>query len=403
MLFWLICALITAAVTWFTLRPVIVRAAITHESHNPDLLVYKDQLSELDRDAAGGLLTPDEAEAARIEVSRRILAADEGHRSHAPATTTTPGIFSQLVFYLSAAVIVTGAAGLYLVNGSPGYGSRPFAIRAEKSPSGAPVGELIARVEARLREVPGDGRGWDVLAPVYLKQQRHQDAIRAYSRAIELLGENRARLRGLAEAHLAQSNGIVGPEVRKAYEKILAKEPELIAPRFWLAVGLEQDGDAEGAAAAYQALLKGVSGNDAASSRRLPPALAQLIRARLASIKGNSPTQPLAPKKQDDAGSGSEVGKGPPPPAGVASGMSSDQRQAMIEQMVSGLATRLQNSGGSAEEWQRLIRAYWVMGRRPQATAALEKARATFADDAEVGGQLTALAEELGMKPPVKP
>lgn len=41
-----------------------------------DQAVYRDQLQELDRDIERGLLTPEEAAATRLEVQRRILAAD---------------------------------------------------------------------------------------------------------------------------------------------------------------------------------------------------------------------------------------------------------------------------------------------------------------------------------------
>ena len=397
MLFWLICAMLTAAVTVTTVRPMLSRASATHPD-DEDLRVYTEQLGEIDRDVARGLLTSEEAKSARIEISRRILAArpvaataDKRAAAVEPVaghgeSAAKPA--ANAMIYAVAAVIAFGSLGLYLRQGAPGYPSKPFAERAAQSPERAGVGELVARVEARLREAPDDGRGWDVLAPVYLKQQRNEEAIRAFGRAIELLGESRERLRGLAEAYLAASNGIVGKEVREAFTKILAKEPQLIAPRFWLAVGLEQDGDRAGAAVAYRALLESAT---AAGQPELPPALHQLIRERLAAVTGTAPP----PKQVPDADAA--AGKGPPPPAGMAEGMSAGQQAEMIEQMVSGLAKRLQSDGGSPEEWQRLIRAYWVMGRKPEAAAALTKAKAQFGSNADTARQLDNFAKTLGM------
>ena len=71
----------------------------------------------------------------------------------------------------------------------------------------------------------------------------------------------------------------------------------------------------------------------------------------------------------------------------------------MIEQMVSGLAKRLKENGGSQQEWQRLIRAYWVLGRREQAAMALAQAKKQYAKDTGITQQLDAFAQELGLKP----
>jgi len=413
MLFWITCALLTAAVTVMTLRPILSRRPIEPGamSAEADLRVYKDQLSEVERDVARGLLTGQEAESARLEVSRRILSVDGTDEMAEPKQRST---FAEIVFYLSAAIVVISSLGLYLAYGSPGYRNQPHAARANQPANQASVNELVARVEARLREAPNDGQGWDVLAPVYLKRGRNRDAAQAYRKAIELLGETRKRLRGLAEAVLASTNGIVAPEARMAFEKILAKEPNLIAPRFWLAVGKEQDGDHKGAATAYRALLK-----TNPQSPPLPPALRQLITERLAVVVGGgAPTSGAKPapsvkaseaaKPGEGAKSGEgeasapraapEAGKGPPPPSGMTQGMSAKQRAEMIEQMVSGLAERLVENGGTEQEWQRLMRAYNVLGRSEKALAALAQAKTQFAGDAAAVTRLDAFAKALGIE-----
>jgi cytochrome c-type biogenesis protein CcmH len=382
MIFWLICALLTVAVTIVTLRPILAGASIGAATDDPDQRVYKEQLAEVERDIERGLLTGDEAQAARLEISRRLLAVQPVKPRDASAGST---FFTGMVFYLASAIIVVSSLGLYLSYGSPGYRAHPFAERAKKPAARAPVQELIARVEARLREAPDDGRGWDVLAPVYLKQNRYQDAIMAFNQAITLLGENRSRLRGLAEAYLAETKGIVVPEVRAAFLKILAKEPRLIAPRFWLAVGLEQDGDKEAAVKAYRALLEGSNDKGEAA---LPASLRQLIGERLAAVTGkvSPPSGPLP-----------DAGEVPALRSDMAKGMSPKQRSAMIEQMVARLAERLGSSGGTVQEWQRLIRAYWVLGRREQAAKSIAQARKKFASDSAAKDQLDKFAKALGI------
>lgn len=364
-----------------TLRPLLRQSsdlADGESSQSADLRVYKEQLEEVDRDVSRGLLTGDEAKAARIEVSRRLLAADEADTERSEVgSARSVGV----VFYAVSGFVVLSSLGFYLAYGSPGYSNRPHAVRASIPAKKAGVGELIARVEARLRTKPDDGQGWDVLAPVYLKQGRNRDAVRAYQKSIELLGENAKRLQGLSEAILAATNGAVVPAARKALRKLLALQPNLIAPRFWLAVAKEQDGDKKAAADAYRALLKPPEGKPP-----LPPQLQQLINERLAAVSG---------------GAGSSVnqdaGKGPSPPPEMVQGMSAEQRNQMINQMVTGLAERLNNGGGTEQEWQRLIRAYAVLGRKQEAVSALKKAKLQFAKDAEALGRLDAFAKTLGV------
>src|SRR5262249_30652947 len=120
----------------------------------------------------------------------------------------------------------------------------------------AGVEELVARVEARLRTNPGDGQGWDVIAPVYLRLERFRDAAEAFRRAIDLNGESPRRLSSLAESTVLANDGIVTGPARKADQRLLELEPGRMEARFGLALAKEQDGDFEEAEAAYRTLME---------------------------------------------------------------------------------------------------------------------------------------------------
>ena len=74
MMLWFVMALMTAAAIFAVLWP-LSRSAATRSGS--DVEVYRDQLEEIARDRAGGLIGAAEAEAARIEVSRRLIAAGD--------------------------------------------------------------------------------------------------------------------------------------------------------------------------------------------------------------------------------------------------------------------------------------------------------------------------------------
>jgi cytochrome c-type biogenesis protein CcmH len=76
--------------------------------------------------------------------------------------------------------------------------------------------------------------------------------------------------------------------------------------------------------------------------------------------------------------------------------MSAEQQQ-MVRGMVERLATRLAQSGGSAEEWARLIRAYSVLHETDKAKETLVAARAALGGDAAAVANLDTLARDLGI------
>src|SRR6478609_944013 len=87
MALWFVFALMTAAATFAVLLPLGRKGAV---AGGTDVAVYKDQLTEVGRDVAAGLIGPAEAEAARVEIGRRLLAAaDADGRS---AAGNAPGM-----------------------------------------------------------------------------------------------------------------------------------------------------------------------------------------------------------------------------------------------------------------------------------------------------------------------
>ena len=378
MLLWLIFALMTAAVLAAVLAP-LARPARMEEADTGTLAVYRHQLDEIEAERARGLVDEAEAAAARIEVSRRLLASApaEEHAAKAPGAFALP---ARTPVALAVAVLVPLLTlALYLTHGSPGLPSYPVAGSAQRPLEQAQIGELIARVEARLREHPEDGEGWDVIAPIYAKLERFRDAANAYARAARLQGESVRRLAGFAEATVLAADGVVTEEARAAYEKILKLEPGRVEPRFWLALAKEQDGKLDLALADYQGLLAEAPA-DAPWRAAVEGRIADVSR-RLAG--------PPAPDARSPGPSAEDMA--------AAEKLSPQQRADMIAQMVDGLAQRLARDGRDLVGWQRLINAYAMLGRGQDARAALAEARRNFPADEKALAALAALAKTLGL------
>ena len=375
MLFWLLCAVMTAAVVYAATRPLLASRSDRLDPAAADREIYRDQLKEIEADRARGLLGAAEAEAARIEISRRLLArADAEPRP--PARRAGPDA-AKIARAATTAGVPLAALALYLAVGTPGLPDQPYARRTALQLDNASLAELVARVEARLRERPEDGKGWDVVAPVYLAQQRYQDAAQAFANAIRLLGESTKRLAGFAEATVLANNGIVTEDARLAYEKVLRLEPGRVEARFWLALATEQDGDLDRAAQDYQGLLAEAPAQ--APWRSAVEERLKAVRSRLGA--GPAPTTP-GPTAEDVA---------------AADKLSADGRARMIHQMVERLAARLKVNGQDLAGWQRLVRAYAMLGEKDKALKALTEARNAFASDSASLSQLDALAQSLGL------
>jgi cytochrome c-type biogenesis protein CcmH len=377
MLLWIAFALMTAAALAAVLLP-LARPARRDELDSGALAVYRHQLEEIEDERTRGLVDNGEAAGARVEVARRLLASADRMDAQSPPPPL-PESKRATVALATAAAIPLFTLALYLTHGSPGLPSFPATARTQMPIERAQISDLVAKVEARLREHPEDGDGWDVIAPVYYKLERFRDAANAYARAARLKGETVRRLAGLAESAVLAADGIVTEEARAAYEKILKLEPGRVEPRFWLALAKEQDGKLEPALADYRALLSDAPA-DAPWRAAVESRIADVGR-RIAGVDKPDPRAP-APSAEDVT---------------AAEKLSPQDRAKMIAGMVDSLAERLRRDGRDLAGWQRLINAYAVLGRSQDARTALADARKSFPADAAAQATLAALAKTLGL------
>lgn len=372
MLFWISIAILSAAVTYAVTRPLL---APEHDeaSNQPDavdIAVYKDQLREIERDRERGTISDSDAAAASDEVSRRLLRAANA----APQVGSTPrvGKNPKLAsgFFAAGSVLIPALSlGAYVMFGQPGMPGQPLADRLAAAPKGSTNSDLVAKVEAALRANPDDGKGWDVIGPVYLAKGRNDDAAMAFANAMRVLGETPQRLMGFADARIRAQNGLVPEDARKAIEKVIAAEPQRHEPKIWLALAKEQDGDKAGAANDYRALL--------ASAPKEAPWI-KAVEERLALVTGQPAAASTAPATAN---------------AKAADG---DQQKA-INAMVEGLAERMKTEKTDLVGWQKLIRSYQVLGDTDKANQALMDARAGLASDTAKLQLLNDWLKEIGV------
>ena len=239
MIFWSLFALMTGAAIFAVLWP-LGRARPLVAAREADLAVYRDQLTEIERDRARGLLQAREAEAAKIEVSRRLIAAGD-RVADAPAAGALRRRRMAAIGALAGVPLL--ALSIYGAGGTPGQPDAPLAARLALPPGQQDVGMLVHRIEMHLAQNPDDARGWELLAPVYLRLGRAEDAVKARERVLQLEGSNAARESDLGEALVMAAGGAVTTEARAAFERALKQDAANTKAKFYLAFpARQQDG-----------------------------------------------------------------------------------------------------------------------------------------------------------------
>jgi cytochrome c-type biogenesis protein CcmH len=360
MLLWIAMALMTGAAVMAVLWPLSRRLSGAETESRGDVEFYRDQLAEIDREIDRGLISEEQAKAAKAEAGRRLLRA---HADGGPAVSSTgePALRRRrcaAAFSLSIVPLI--GLAVYGVLGSPQATTRATAQVAQADVIRDLQG-AVARIESHLASNPNDGRGWDVIAPVYLSAGRYDDAAKAYASARRLQGDSVDRLTGEGEALVAAAGGVVSADAAAIFARALALDGSSAKARFYGALAAEQDGDAARARQEYGRMI---------AEAPLEAPWVQVVRARLAKLDGTGE------------------------PGAIGSAAATPDIMAMVES----LDTRLARDGGSEPEWARLVRSFVVLGRPEDARDRLAKAKTALAEDAKAVASLDRLAQDLGLR-----
>ncbi len=413
--FWLVAGLAGALMLGALAAPLIWRRAgqISAPSAAHDEQIYRDQMTEIDRDLARGALSPEEAEQSRAEIGRRLIAAAEAAERTAGAGRA-PAPVSWMLTLVLALGLGLGGRELYLWLGRPGYGdvslkarvaasdawrgSRPGQAEAEAEVAASATAsgpgpdpdhlDLVERLRTVLAGRPDDLKGHRLLAENLGQLGQWADAVAAQRDVLRIAGADAAGSDyvDLAEYMILAAGGYVSPEAEAVLVKGLERDPREPRGRYYSGLALWQADRPDLAYGIWMQLW-----NDGPPNAPWIAALAEQL-PQVAQAAGRRP--PETPP-----GGTVAPGLGGPGAADIAAAqaMPDEDRQAMIAGMVEGLETRLFDGGGSAEEWIRLVRSLGVLGEAERARAAYEKGQVALAGDPGGLAGLTEAAKAAGL------
>ena len=384
---WLILIALTALVLALVLLPLVRRPGAVAARREYDLSVYRAQLKELERDQERGLLGPDEARAARLEIERRMLAADADQRAG-----STPGEASGRRRLAMALVLLLAlpalSVALYARLGRPGLPGLPFAARTDRlqaaagaAPSLPSVEKLVGELEQRVKAAPDDLEGWSRLARAYQLVDEPAKAALAYQHALALDQGDAELQASFAEASIDAAGGIVTEKAGKALARALALDPANPRARFYQGLDLVQRGERQKALELWAGLIK-----DTPADAPYLPVLRERVTA-LAQELGQDPAKVI-----------------PEPAAPMMAAAESADPLPSDPEALKNEAGRLETAlAQDAKDWQgwiRLARARAALGRTADAEAALARGAGIYAGAPFVQQQFATAATELGIAPP---
>ncbi|MCW2272779.1 c-type cytochrome biogenesis protein CcmI [Rhodoblastus acidophilus] len=356
---WIVFALLTGAAVLSALWPLSRSAAAATEDA-ADVAFYRAQIAEIDAERERGAIAPDQAETAKAQAARRLLASAP-QEAAAPASNAHRKTAAALALVLIPLVSV----GLYLRTGDPEQPDMPLTARLN-APMQNDFMVVVAKMEGHLAAHPDDGKALELMAPVWMRMGNAERALAARKDVIRLLGETADRRIRLAEAMANANNGAFPPEAYDSINRAMELEPKSPEVRYFAGAAAAQKGEFERARAVWKALAADLPENS-------PPRKA--VEEQIAELDSKGPIAQRADTAQAPA----------------------NPQNDMIRSMVEQLAARLQEKGGTVDEWERLIRSYAVLKEAAKAKGALADARKALAQDAQAREKIDAQAKELGL------
>ncbi len=399
-IFWLICAALGGLAIAAVLTPMW-RSGADDAATDTDIDIYRDQLDEVDRDVARGVLDPVEAERTRTEISRRLLTADAAARS---ATTDAPRGLTRLTVAVLAIALLLGASAIYWSLGAPGYGDVPRAERLalgqerrDNRPTQAEAeaanpetdaiaftapetAEILQALRAATFEKPDEIQAWAYLAQIEASVGNMQRAARAQERTVAMLGDtaNNDDYIRLLDFLVIGTRGYVSPEVERITASILNEDPTNIAALYYAGLMYAQNDRPDRAFSIWRQVVE--NGDPEALHWQFAAGQIVDVAAQLG-VDYALPEQ-RGPSDDDIA---------------AAQDMAPEDRQAMIQGMVSQLADRLATEGGPPQDWARLISSLAVLGETDTALVVLAEAETTFGGDVQAVNIIRRAAQDAGL------
>ncbi len=227
--FWIVAGLLIVAALLFTIPPLLRKTAKEDkvlEQDDINVILYKDQLEELNADLENGVLTQEQFAQADEDLKRGLLenVKPKSHESgiHIPTALEKNVTYIVAAFLLAAPVIIYNQLG----SGEAGLNPENARVAVQAEGHQGTIEEQIRMLQDRLQADPNDIDGWVMLARSYYFLKQYQAASDAYARTLVLSKESEPQLLADYADALAMASGRnMNGQPYDAVKKALAIDP----------------------------------------------------------------------------------------------------------------------------------------------------------------------------------
>ena len=217
-----------------------------------NLAIFRDQLTELERERTEGTLAEADFEQAKNELKRRLLeettpsTADAAHAiSHGPSRKTA--------IVLLVLLPLLSLLGYGMLGNLRALDPNQRIAQPKMTPE--QINAMVAKLAERLQSNPGDQKGWLMLARSYSTLGRYGEAVEAYAKAEPLINDNPDLLAAYAETiAMAGGKGLAG-KPRQLVEHALKLDPNHAHSLYLAGAAAMEAGDNKQGIAYWETLL----------------------------------------------------------------------------------------------------------------------------------------------------
>lgn len=351
MMFWILTVLLALAAMGFVCLPLFRTVVSSRSELDSEQTLYEARLLEIEKDLELGRLDEVSAQAAKTEEARKLIKSSETDHGNTGSNS------NKTLILLAAISLPIISIPFYYTMGSPQFS--PVVKEEEQVSKQQPsMQDLLKVAETQLKKNPDDTKGWKAVAPVFVRLGRYDDAVKAYQNVLRVEGRKSEFLLKLADVYIEKDQGQIGKSAKALIEETLSLDKENPIAKFYTGIIALQKDETDETMRIWQGMLDNANGDED---------WVPVVKGRIAELKTLMKTSPLPALDEDTLTSAEE--------------MEPDQRNAMISQMVSNLAQKLENAPDNKQGWERLIRSYIILGRTDDAQSALTDAVKHFADN----------------------
>jgi len=255
--FWLLAILLFVLAIAFIIYPYITEHFLSKKNHQDqtentidqrqvNIDIAKEQIQTLEADFSTGEISQEEYDSLKYELESSLI--DDISVQDTPLDQ--PEVINtnhKLIIALVVIFVPLCSVLFYHQLGSPGFIDGSALQSAKNSQHGnskqPSVEDMVNMLINKLKENPGDEKGWFLLARTFMALKKYDEAYKTYENLLKLTGEDPDVLVSMADAAAMSKGGTITGEPEKLIRRALKVAPDNITGLWLIGIAEKEQGN----------------------------------------------------------------------------------------------------------------------------------------------------------------